>query len=108
LPAKVTGKNSLFNEDLGEIKGEFTKSFSTNQSVDLLIQPEDLIYDEKSELKFDIIEKKFRGANFIYILKTKNNKKIPVLVHSHNQSELLNANKFGIKKPIYIDHLICF
>jgi len=108
LPAKVTGKNSLFNEDLGEIKGEFTKSFSTNQSVNLLIQPEDLIYDEKSELKFDIIEKKFRGANFIYILKTKNNKKIPVLVHSHNQSELLNANKFGIKKPIYIDHLICF
>ena len=50
----------------------------------------------------------FNIAYLINILKTKNNKKIPVLVHSHNQSELLNANKFGIKKPIYIDHLICF
>ena len=76
--------------------------------MDLLIQPEDLEHDDKSKLKFDVVDKKFRGSSFIYILKTHSNLMLPVFVHSHHEHLHQENEKFGIKQPIYIDHLVCF
>ena len=42
IPAKVTGENSLENEDLGTIKGNFIKHYPKGSDVQLLLQPEDL------------------------------------------------------------------
>ena len=36
----------------------------------LLLQPEDLIHDDH-KLKLEVVDRKFRGTNFIYTLKTK-------------------------------------
>ena len=44
--------------------------------VKLLLQPEDLEHDDKSNLQLDVVDKKFKGTNFIYTLKTKSNKNI--------------------------------
>ncbi len=108
IPAKVVGKNKLFNEELGEIEGEFSDNYQINQIVELLIQPEDLIHDDQSNLKLEVVDKKFRGTNFIYTLKTKSSKLLPVFVHSHHEHLHQENEKFGIKKPIFIDHLVCF
>ena len=62
----------------------------------------------KSYLQLKIIDRKFRGTNFIYTLKTKNNDLIPVFVHSHHIHQHEVEENFGIKTPIYIDHLVCF
>ena len=51
---------------------------------------------------------KFRGTNFIYTLKTNNNLLIPVFVHSHHVHQHEIDEKFGIKRPINIDHIVCF
>ena len=59
-------------------------------------------------LKFEVIDKKFRGTNFIYTLKTESNKLIPVFVHSHHIHQHQVDEKFGIKRPINIDHIVCF
>ena len=72
------------------------------------IQPEDLQHDDKSNLKFEVVDRKFRGTNFIYTLKTSTNHLIPVLVHSHHIHQHDIDEKFGIKRPIYIDHIVCF
>ena len=61
-----------------------------------------------SDLKLEIIDRKFRGTNFIYTLKTKNDDLIPVFVHSHHIHQHEVEEKFGVKTPIYIDHLVCF
>ena len=76
--------------------------------VKLLVQPDDLEHDDTSKLKLEIIDRKFRGTNFIYTLKTKNNDLIPVFVHSHHIHQHEVKEKFGIKTPIFIDHLVCF
>ena len=47
IPAKVTGENSLENEDLGTIKGNFIKHYPKGSNVKLLLQPEDLEHDDK-------------------------------------------------------------
>ena len=108
IPARVTGKNSLENEDLGTIKGNFIKPYPKGSDVQLLLQPEDLEHDDKSNLKLEVVDRKFRGTNFIYTLKTMNNQLIPVFVHSHHEHQHKIKDKFGIKRPIYIDHLVCF
>ena len=98
VPAKVTSPKSLENEELGTITGNFSKPFEIGSTVKLLLQPEDLHHDDKSNLKFDVVDKKFRGTNFI----------LPVFVHSHHVHQHEINEKFGIKRPIHIEHLVCF
>ena len=74
----------------------------------LLLQPEDLEHDDKSNLKLEVVDRKFRGTNFIYTLKTNSNLLIPVFVHSHHMHQHEVDEKFGIKRPINIDHIVCF
>ena len=108
IPAKVTGQYTLENEDLGLIKGNFVNSHKIGSVVKLLIQPEDLEHDDKSLLQLDVVDKKFKGTNFIYTLKTNTQKLVSVFVHSHHVHQHQINDKFGIKKPIHIKHLVCF
>ena len=106
--AKVTGENSLENKDLGTINGNFIKHYPKGSNVQLLLQPEDLEHDDKSNLKLEVVDRKFRGTNFIYTLKTSSDLLIPVFVHSHHEHQHEADEKFGIKRPIHIDHIVCF
>ena len=108
VPAKVTGENSLENDDLGTINGNFIKHYPKGSNVQLLLQPEDLEHDDKSNLKLEVVDRKFRGTNFIYTLKTSSDLLIPVFVHSHHEHQHEADEKFGIKRPIHIDHIVCF
>ena len=108
VDAKVLDDRSVEHKCLGIIKGDFVKKYPKGTAVKLLVQPEDLEHDDKSELQLKIIDRKFRGTNFIYTLKTKNNDLIPVFVHSHHIHQHEVEENFGIKTPIYIDHLVCF
>ena len=108
IPAKVTGENSLESEDLGTINGNFIKHYPKGSNVQLLLQPEDLEHDDKSNLKLEEVDRKFRGTNFIYTLKTSSDLLIPVFVHSHHEHQHEADEKFGIKRPIHIDHIVCF
>ena len=108
IPAKVTSPKSLENEELGTITGNFVKPFPLGADVKLLIQPEDLEHDDKSNLQLEVVDRKFRGTNFIYTLKTKKGEHLPVFVHSHHIHQHKKSEQFGVKSPIYIDHLVCF
>ena len=108
IPAKVTGENTLDNDDLGTIKGNFIKRYPKGSDVQLLLQPEDLEHDDTSNLKLEVVDRKFRGTNFIYTLKTSSELLIPVFVHSHHIHQHEVDEKFGIKRPINIDHIVCF
>ena len=108
IPAKVTSPKSLENDDLGVITGNFVNPVPIGTNVKLLLQPEDLQHDDKSNLKFDVIDKKFRGTSFIYTLKTNTNNLLPVFVHSHHVHQHDINDKFGIRKPIHIEHIVCF
>jgi iron(III) transport system ATP-binding protein len=108
IPATVVDEKTLENSDLGIIEGDFIKHYPKGANVKLLLQPEDLEHDDKSSLKLEVVDKKFRGTNFIYTLKTKSNLLIPVFVHSHHVHQHEVEEKFGVKKPIHIDHIVCF
>ena len=108
IEAKITSKNQLFHEKLGVIKGTVDPKFQIGTVVKLLIQAEDLIHSDKSNLEFKIIDKRFVGTNFIYTLEISKNEKIHVLVHSHHSHIHNIGKKFGIKTPISLEHVVCF
>ena len=108
VEAKIVDDHTLENSDLGQIKGNIVNKFAKGATVKLLLQPDDLKHDDKSDLKLEVVDRKFRGTEFIYLLKTKNNDLIPISVDSHHGHYHEIKEKFGIKKPIYIDHLVCF
>jgi len=98
----------LKHDELGEIRGKLSNNFPSGTKVKLLLQPEDLIHDDQSKLKLEVVDRKFRGTNFIYTLKTKKGEFLPVFVHSHHIHQHEKSEQFGVKSPIYIDHLVCF
>lgn len=108
LNAKVISDNELEHNILGIIKGKFVRKFKKGDIVKLLVQPEDLIHSDKSNLKFKIIDKRFLGTNFIYFLKVSAKEILPVLVHSHHIHQHTINEYFGVKTPIIIKHLVCF
>ena len=108
VDAIIVDNKTLKHADLGEIKGDIINKFPEGKTVKLLLQPDDLKHDDKSDLKLEVIDRKFRGTEFIYLVKTKNNDLIPISVDSHHGHYHEIKEKFGIKKPIYIDHLVCF
>ena len=106
--ATIINNNTLQHEILGEIQGNIINKFPKGKNVKLLLQPDDLKHDDKSDLKLEVIDRKFRGTEFIYVVRTKNNELIPISVDSHHGHYHEMKEEFGIKKPIYIDHLVCF
>ena len=98
----------LEHKELGVIEGKLSNNFPVGSGVKLLLQPEDLEHDDQSLLKLEVVDRKFRGTNFIYTLQTLEKEKIPVFVHSHHIHQHKLKENFGIKTPIYIDHLVCF
>ena len=108
VDAKVLDDTSVEHGCLGIIKGNFVKKYKKGTAVKLLVQPEDLEHDDTSNLKLEVVDRQFRGTNFIYTLKTQNNLTIPVFVHSHHIHQHQVEEKFGIKRPIVIDHIVCF
>ena len=98
----------LKHDELGEIRGKLSNNFPSGSKVKLLLQPEDLIHDDQSKLKLEVVDRKFRGTNFIYTLKTKKGEHLPVFVHSHHIHQHEKSEQFGVKSPIYIDHLSMF
>lgn len=112
LTVKVINKNILKHKTLGIINGKFgcsnLKALIPGEEVKLLIQPDDLQHDDNSKLKLEIVDRKFRGTNFIYTLKLTKEEIVSVLVESHHEHLHENNDKFGIKSPIIINHLVCF
>ena len=96
------------HKKLGKIKGNFTNKHAIGKTVKLLIQAEDLVHSDKSELKFKVIDKRFLETNFIYFLKISTNETLPALVHSHHIHQHTINEFFGIKTPIIIKHLVVF
>ena len=71
--------SQIRHEELGEIRGKLLGNFPSGSNVKLLLQPEDLIHDDQSKLKLEVVDRKFRGTNFVYTLKTERESKFQSL-----------------------------
>jgi iron(III) transport system ATP-binding protein len=72
--------------------------------VDVLLRPDDVVHDDGSPLKAEVVHKAFRGADILYTLKLATGTRILSLVPSHHNHAL--GERIGIR--LDVDHVVTF
>jgi iron(III) transport system ATP-binding protein len=89
---------------LGLLDGTGFTSLQPDTKVQLLVRPEDIIHDDNSSIKAEVLRRNFRGANILYTLLLDNGDKVQALVPSH--CDHLPGEQIGILPDVR--HLIMF
>ena len=72
--------------------------------AEVLLRPDDIIHDDSSGLKAEVVHKAFRGADIMYTLKLGSGRKVLALVPSHHNHPL--GEHIGIR--LDVDHVVAF
>ncbi|ODN67978.1 ABC transporter ATP-binding protein [Methylophaga muralis] len=103
IPGEIIADNKIHTE-LGIVSGKITSAATSGQQVNLLLRPDDIIHDDNSPLKAEIVGRAFRGAVYLYTLKLQSGQQILCLVQSHHQHDI--GEFLGIR--LEADHLAVF
>ena len=103
LPGRVINAQQIEIE-LGILTGEISQLCDSGCKVDVLVRPDDIVYDDASPLQATVIHKAFRGAEILYTLRLVNGAKVIALVPSHHNHVI--GEKIGIK--LETDHIVAF
>lgn len=87
LPGRVLNINTIKTE-LGIIHGTLPAGCRKNTAVEILIRPDDIVYDDNSNYQLEITDKIFRGAEFLYTLKINENSHVLCITPSHHNHAL--------------------
>ena len=74
------------------------------EQISLLLRPDDVLHDDESPLKAEVVKKAFRGAEFLYTLRLADGNEVLSLVPSHHNHAI--GERIGIK--LDVDHVIAF
>jgi len=74
------------------------------QPISLLLRPDDVVHDDASVLKAQVVKKTFRGAEFLYTLRLADGNVVLSLVPSHHNHAI--GEQIGIK--LDVDHVVAF
>jgi iron(III) transport system ATP-binding protein len=72
--------------------------------VEVLLRPDDIIHDDRSELLAEVRHKAFRGAEILYTLRLESGVDVLSLVPSHHNHAI--GEKIGIR--LDVDHVVAF
>lgn len=72
--------------------------------VDVLLRADDVIHDDGSTLRAEVVRKAFRGAEFLYTLRLPSGQKLLALVPSHHDHGI--GEQIGIR--LSADHVVTF
>ena len=90
--------------ELGIIEGKLTFDRAPGTRVDLLLRPDDVIHDDASELRAEVVDRMFRGAQFRYTLRLPSGTTTLSFVPSHHDHAL--GERIGIR--LDAQHLVGF
>lgn len=103
LTGILTHENQV-QSALGQLTVQDAHNFSTNQAVDILVRPDDLLHDDDSPITATIISKQFRGSHFLYRVRLASQQELYCFASSHHNHAL--GESIGIK--LDLDHLVMF
>ena len=74
------------------------------REVSVLLRPDDVVHDDASPLKAQVVRKAFRGAQFLYTLRLDGGETLLALVPSHHDHAI--GERIGVRFDA--DHVITF
>ena len=103
VPGTIVNARQM-TTDLGMLEGELPAECQPGCKVDLLVRPDDVLHDDTSPLRGRVVEKAFRGSEFLYTLALPSGGRVLCLAPSHHDHAL--GESIGIR--LEIDHLVVF
>lgn len=103
IPARVEAANTV-KTAFGLIQGSERIQALCGSMVDVLIRPDDVIHDDASSETAIVIDKAFRGADFLYYLRMDSGIEVMCLAPSHHNHKI--NERIGIR--LNVDHLVTF
>lgn len=94
VKAKVISEDELSLEDQ-IFKSKSVTSMAIGTGVDVLLRPDDVEFDPKSDFKAEVTRAMFRGPHILYTLKTAQGNILQALIESHHN--YAKGEKIGIK-----------
>ncbi len=89
---------------LGRLSGRKQHAYQAGEKVKILIRPDDILHDDESDMTAVVIDKLFRGAEFLYTLSLDGGDTVLSLVPSHHNHPI--NEPIGIR--LEVDHLVIF
>jgi len=103
LPGTVVD-GARVKTELGRVAGSKPHGLAAGQAVEVLIRPDDMVYDEASPRRATVVGRAFRGAEYLYTLRLPSGTQVLCLVPSHHDHAL--GEEIGVR--LQADHLVVF
>ncbi len=103
LPGQMVDSDRVETE-LGVLRSDEPLGLPIGTSVDVLVRPDDIVHDDDSPSAAVVVDKAFRGAEFLYTLALASGARLLSLVPSHHNHPVNQA--IGIRMDI--EHLVVF
>ncbi len=103
IPATVEDATTV-RTDLGLIRGREPLDAAPGTPIDVLIRPDDVLHDDAASESAIVVEKAFRGADFLYFLRIDSGLEVMCLAPSHHNHKI--NERIGIR--LDVDHLVTF
>lgn len=111
LPGEVLSEREVAVElgtlrgvDLAQCDGASCLTLGRGAAVDVLFRPDDIVHDDDSPVRAEVVRRAFRGAEFLYTLKLDSGRQVLCLVPSHHNHAL--GERIGIR--LAVDHVVAF
>ncbi|MDP5188271.1 ABC transporter ATP-binding protein [Alishewanella sp. HL-SH05] len=103
LPGKMLDAQQV-ETCLGVFRQRYLTDVQTDDLVDVLIRPDDIVHDDDSPIQATVLEKAFRGSHILYTLALSGNEQVYCLALSHHNHAI--GEHIGIR--LDLDHLVLF
>jgi iron(III) transport system ATP-binding protein len=103
LPGRVIDDLQVETE-LGILAGGAPHGLTAGRQAQVLLRPDDVLHDDASPLRAQVIGRAFRGAEYLYTLRLDSGQRLLCLVQSHHNHAV--GERIGIRTGL--EHLVAF
>jgi iron(III) transport system ATP-binding protein len=90
--------------ELGPLVEEGAQPVDQGSGCEVLLRPDDIVHDDDAPQRGRIVDRVFRGANFLYTLELASGRRVLVLVPSHHDHSI--GESIGIR--LDTEHVVTF
>ena len=89
---------------LGTIRGDRAYDWGKGSEVELLLRPDDIVFDPEGPLQATVTQRAFKGAEILYSLKLPDNTEVLSLFSSHHDFQVGE----NVSINLALDHMVAF
>jgi iron(III) transport system ATP-binding protein len=103
LPGRVIDDLQVETE-LGVLAGKDPHGVTAGRRAQVLIRPDDILHDDASQRKAEVVGRAFRGAEYLYTLRLESGNRVLCLAQSHYDYGI--GERIGIRAAP--EHVVAF